>query len=179
MSNNGYEKLIRKYEQYKQDLPAILEDQVLDETAAELERKVRKRIFTDGLDSDENLIGQNYSTKPTTVKKEVFIKPSAFNGKKTMKLQYGYKELRDIQGLKTDKVNLNYSGELKNKLRVARSQKSVVIGIVDRQNADKAEKLEKKYQSKIFAFSEKEIREHFKNVVRKLRKIQKEYFYGR
>lgn len=177
--SNGYDKLIRKYEQYKRDLPDILEDQVLDETAAELERKVRKRIFTNGLDSDGNLIGQNYSSKPTTVKKEVFIKPSAFKGNKSMKLQYGYKELRDIQGLKTDKVNLNYSGELKNKLRIARSQKTVVIGIVDRNNSEKAQSLEKKYQTRIFAFSEKEIQDHFKNVVKKLRKVQKEYFYGR
>lgn len=177
--SNAYDKLLQKYEQYKRDLPELLEDHVLEETAAELERKVRKRIFIDGLDANGNIIGQNYSTKPAIVKQDVFIKPSAFKGKKTMKLEYGYKELRDIQGLKTDKVNLNYSGELKNKLRIARSEKSVVIGIVDRLNADKAKRLEEKYQTKIFAFSEKEIQSHLKNVVKKLKGIQRDYFYGR
>lgn len=175
--SNGYDKLIRKYEQYKRDLPQILEDQVLEDTAAELEKKVRKRIFTDGLDSDENIIGE-YSTKPTVVKKDVFIKPSAFKGTKTMKLEYGYKELRDIQGLKTDKVNLDYSGDLKKGLKVSKSDQSVVIGVNDKDNLDKVQKLEKKYQTKIFAFSQKEIQDHFQNIVRKLRKAQRQYFYG-
>lgn len=177
--SNGYDKLIRKYEQYKRDLPQLLEDQVLDETAAELQKKVRKRIFTDGLDSDENTIGQSYSTKPAVVKQDVFIKPSAFKGKKTMKLEHGYKELREIQGLKTDKVHLEYSGDLKDDLRVSRSDGSVVIGVNNPSNIDKIEKLEKQYQTKIFAFSQKEIQDHFRNVVKKLRKAQKEYFYGR
>ncbi|VXB02775.1 hypothetical protein [Chryseobacterium sp. 8AT] len=176
--SNGYEKLIRKYEQYKKDLPDILEDKILDETAAELERKVRKRIFTDGLDSDGNIIAQSYSTKPTIVKQDVFIKPSAFKGTKTMKLEYGYKELRDIQGLKTDKVNLDYSGDLKRSLRVARSEKSVVIGINEKRNLDKVQNLEKKYQTKIFAFSKKEIQDHIQNIIKKLRIVQRDYFYG-
>ncbi|MFC7347312.1 hypothetical protein ACFQO9_11345 [Chryseobacterium zhengzhouense] len=177
--SNGYDKLIRKYEQYKRDLPDIIEDNILKETAEELERKVKKRIFIDGLDVNGNTIGENYSTKPTVVKQDVFIKPSAFKGKKSMKLEYGYKELRDIQGLKTDKVNLNYSGELKSKLRVARSEKSIVIGIIDRINAEKAKKLEEKYQTKIFSFSQKEVESYLKNVVKKLKNIQRDYFYGR
>lgn len=176
--SNGYAKLIQKYENYRKDLPEILETKILDETAAELQKKVKKRIFEDGLDSNEDIIAQGYSTKPITVEKKVFVKSSAFNGKKTMKLNYGYKELRDIQGLPTDRVNLDYSSDLKNNLRVARSKKSVVIGIMDRNNAEKAKRLEQKYKTIIFGFSQNEIREHLQSVVKKLRKVQKDYFYG-
>ncbi len=179
MSDHGYDKLIRKYEQYKRDLPDILEDKVLEETAAELERKVRKRIFTDGLDANGNTIGQSYSTRPSVVKKDVFVKQAAFKGKKTMKLEYGYKELREIQGLETDKVNLDYSGDLKKSLRVERSEKGVVIGVTEKHNLEKVQKLEKKYQTKIFAFTQKEIQDHHNNVVKKLKKAQRDYFHGR
>jgi hypothetical protein len=179
MNNHGYDKLIRKYEEYKRDLPNILEDKILDETAAELQSKVRKRIFTKGLDANGNTISQSYSTKPTVVKKDVFIRPSAFKGNKTMRLEHGYKELRDIQGLQTKTVNLDYSGALKNSLIVERDQQSVIIGVNDRDNLDKVQKLEKKYQTKIFSFSEKEIQDFIKTVRKKLRKAQREYFYGR
>lgn len=177
--NDGYDKLIKTYEHYKRDLTEILEDKILEETAAELQNKVRKRIFTDGLDANGNIISGSYSTKPIVVKKDVFINQSAFNGKKTMKLQYGYKELRDIQGLKTDKVNLDYSGDLKEDLKVEVSDKSVVVGISKMHNLEKALNLEKKYQTKIFAFTENEIKFHLKNVIEKLRKAQKDFFHGR
>lgn len=177
--SNGYAKLIQKYESYRNAIPDLLENGILDETAAELQKKVKKRIFEDGLDSNEDVIAQSYSTKPITVKQDVFVKSSAFNGKKTMKLNYGYKELRDIQGLSTNRVNLDYSSDLKNSLRVARSKKDVVIGITERHNVEKAKKLELKYKTKIFDFSQNEIKEHFESVVRKLKIAQREYFNGR
>lgn len=177
--SNGYDKLIRKYEQYKKDLPDLLEEKILNETAAELEKKVRKRIFTEGLDSGENKITQSYSTKPAIVKQDVFIKPSAFKGKKAMRLEHGYKELREIQGLETQIVNLDYSGDLKQDLKVTRSEKSIVIGITEQHNVVKVQNLEEKYKTKIFAFSQKEIQDHFESVIKKLRKVQRDYFYGR
>ncbi|MDV7696301.1 hypothetical protein N6B72_05145 [Chryseobacterium soli] len=179
MSNSGYDKLIRKYEDYRKDLPGILETRILEETAAVLQNKVRKRIFEEGLDSNDNVISQNYSTNPITVKKETFIKPSAFTGKKTMKLNYGYKELRDIQALPTNRVNLDYSGSLKNSLRVARNKKSIVIGINDRHNIEKAKSLEQRYKTRIFAFSQDEIKENFKIIFHKIKEVQREYFNGR
>lgn len=179
MSNNGYEKLIKKYEDYRKELPEILETKILEETAAELQNKIKKRIFEDGLDSNGNIIAQSYSTKPITVQKDVFIKPAAFKGKKTMKLNYGYKELRYIQGLATSRVNLDYSGKLKNNLRVARSQKSIVIGVNSNDEAIKARILEEKYKTKIFGFSQQEIKEHFDSVFSKIKENQREYFNGK
>jgi hypothetical protein len=179
MSNSGYDKLIRKYEEYRSHLADSLETKILEETAAELQNKVSKRIFEDGLDCNDDVIAQGYSTKPITVKKEMFIKSSAFNGKKTMKLNYGYKELRDIQGLPTNLVNLDYSGDLKNSLRIARSKRAIVIGINERNNIEKAKKLELKYKTRIFAFSQNEIKESYEIVFDKVRQIKREYFHGR
>ncbi|ROI05448.1 hypothetical protein EGI16_03415 [Chryseobacterium sp. G0240] len=178
MSKNGYEKLIKKYEDYRRNLSDVLETRILEETAVELQSKVKKRIFEDGLDANGNLISQSYSTKPMNVRKEVFIKPSAFSGKKTMKLNYGYKELRDIQGLPTSKVNLDYSGKLKRNIHIARIQKSVVLGVNTTEDAEKVKHLEQKYNTKIFGFTQNEIKEHMDNVFNKIKENQRTYFHG-
>ncbi|KAB1228447.1 hypothetical protein [Chryseobacterium viscerum] len=178
MSDNGYEKLIRKYEDYRKELPEILETKILEETAAELQVKVKKRIFENGLDTNGNIIANSYSTKPITVKKEVFIKPGSFKGKKSMRLEYGYKELREIQRLPTSKVNLDYSGKLKKNIRISRSHRSIVLGVSNIEDAEKVRQLEEKYKTKIFGFSQNEIKEHLENVFKKIKENKIKYFHG-
>lgn len=175
----GYEQLIKKYENYRKDLPDILEREILTESAEMLQQKMTKRIFTEGLDSKGNTIAGRYSESPITVKKEVFIKPAAFKGKKkSMRLEHGYKELREIQGLKTDKVHLEYSGELRRSLKARRRLNAVVIGFSSKLSTQKARNLQHRYRVTIFRPTKEETQDHLREVNKRLRKIQREYFYG-
>lgn len=174
----GFEKLISKYENYRKHLPDVLERQILEETAELLQQKMKRRIFTNGQDSKGEKIADNYGQKPMSVQQNIFIKPSAFKGKKTMKLKHGYKELREIQGLPTDKVNLKYSGDLRESLKVRRRKNAVVIGFSDKNNTVKAKNLQSKYGKIIFRPTKEETQQHLKEVVKRLKNTQKQYFYG-
>jgi hypothetical protein len=79
---------------------------------------------------------------------------SNYEERKTMYLQEGYKELRDVQGMRTDVVNLNYSGELLFTYQMQRYGNYVAIGFTTEQSAVKREGLEKKYGYVFFATDE-------------------------
>lgn len=81
------------------------------------------RIFDHGLDNNLNPIG-TYSTKKTNFFRWNFLpknyskfKPTGFFSEKGRRIPYmtlnGYKQLKAIQGLRNDTVNLTYTGELK------------------------------------------------------------------
>lgn len=103
-----------------------------------LEREVKKRIFDEGLNSDEVLIGM-YSTNPIIVKDPIIEDKykwadlsKATNKKFPLVLSGGYKEFRKIQDLKTDQIILDYTGQLKNSFKVSNYRKSAVaIGFAD------------------------------------------------
>lgn len=141
---------------YLQNIANNLDSQAVDvavvQSMTELQANFLKRVFVEGLDSQNSELG-NYSEKPNYFSKEQFVRKSAFKGQgqrgfkgerikevsagqfkvvksevKTMYLKNGYKELRQIQGRPTDKVNLDYSGSLKNAYRVFKFGEAVVFG---------------------------------------------------
>jgi len=113
---------------------------------------IKQRVTKQGKGSNENSIGQ-YSTKPIYVEKQKFVKKGSFKRvgkygertKRTMYLPEGYKELRDIQGLRTDVVNLKYSGSMVNDYQSLQVSQHVYLGIMSEKNAKKYEGLTMKY----------------------------------
>ena len=97
------------------------------ETAAQTQKEYANRIFDKGLKSDESQLG-SYNTRKTRYYRHNFLpsnysrfKPTAFAkvrgaGVKPFMILNGYKQLKDIQGLKSSYVNLTYTGRLKSNM---------------------------------------------------------------
>lgn len=147
--------------------------------ANELMAEMRTRIFTKGLNSDGSPIGNAYSEKPIYVSKDVFIRKGAFtpkgktskgnfkngNERKTMFLEHGYKELRDIQARQTDHVDWRYSGSLEKSIEVVREdERNVLIAITDGDESAKRKGLEERSNQKVFTPSESDMT-HYENVM--------------
>ncbi len=63
---------------------------------------------------------------------------SNFQERKTMYLPQGYKQLRDVQGLRTDVTNMTYSGAMMNDFWLERQDNdTVVTGLTSQKSADK------------------------------------------
>lgn len=172
---------IKKINAIKNALPERLHDSVYPEIAETTTRNLKNRIFSKGLDSNESEIG-SYSEKPTTVTAKQFVKKASFtptsNGGKSMKLKGGYKELKQIQSLKSEYVNLVYSGDLRKSVDFDIDNNGFTIGFTDKENAIKAKDLEDKYGKVIFQLSENERLKLNKNIASALRNIHKKMFYA-
>lgn len=69
----------------------------------------------------------------------------------SMYLQDGYKELRDIQGLRTDVMNFKYRGDLLNSYQSQQVAQEVLLGITDEFSALKREGLENRFGNVFYA----------------------------
>ena len=146
-----------------QEIADNLDSQAVDvavvQSMGELQANFLQRVFVEGLNSNNSELG-NYSEKPNYFTKEQFVRKSAFKPKgkngdtafkvvtrprKSMYLPQGYKELRQVQARPTDKVNLDYSGSLKNAYRVFKFGSSVVFGQNDTMEHKKIEGLTDKF----------------------------------
>jgi len=63
------------------------------------------------------------------------VKPN-YQERKSMYLKDGYKELRDIQGLRTDITNMRYSGQMLEDYQAQKMAQSVLLGIVTERSAE-------------------------------------------
>lgn len=148
---------------YLQNIANNLDSQAVDvavvQSMTELQANFIQRVFVEGEDSNNQLLG-TYSEKPNYYTKEQFVRKSAFKGqgkdgsttfkvvtrsRKSMYLPQGYKQLRQIQARPTDKVNLDYSGSLKNAYRVFKFGSSVVFGQNDTMEHKKIEGLTERF----------------------------------
>lgn len=87
---------------------------------------------------------------PVNYKRYTIVK-SNFKERLTMYLENGYKQLRDIQGLRTDIVNFKYRGDLINSYQLQKVAQSVLLGLTDMKSAQKRESLEKKFGPVFYA----------------------------
>lgn len=143
-----------------------------------LHNAMLKRIFVDGISGSGGKIG-NYSFKPLYAPQRVFTKPGSFlpqgknsalqlfkNGKlrKTMYLQQGYRQLRQIQGLDAGTVNLTYTGSLQQDFSTGLSVEggSIILKLNSAVNQDKLTWLKKKYGDSLFQHTQQE-KEQFIN----------------
>lgn len=135
----------------------------------------RNTIQVDGEKTDGTLIG-HYSTKPMYASKEEFVKKSSFKpqgkaGKpkkgakvpKSMYLPQGYKQLRDIQGRPTDKINETYTGDTIAAFQLEATNTGAVIGFVN-ERASRIRKGQEARFGKIF-YAQKEELEIYNNDV--------------
>lgn len=103
--------------------------------AIEMVDQIKERVVYEGKGTANNDIGE-YSTKPIVVSKYDFAKPAAFKSKSNvMYLPYGYKQLREIQGLEGEFVNLKYTGQMTRDFQVSRKDKMLVTGIMTARSA--------------------------------------------
>jgi len=138
--------------------------------AVQIQRELIKRLFDEG-EGAQGKLG-TYDTTAGYFTKKQFKNKGAFRGKgktgetkfangephKSMYLEDGYKELKQIQGYESGFVNLQYSKDLRNDFSTGMMIKGdKVIAVVKRGiNADKTEWLSDKYGDKTFKHTEEE-----------------------
>ena len=148
--------------------------------------RIADRIFIDGLNSSGSKIG-NYSTSPMYVSPKQFHNKSGFRaigkptkdgkprkkeGRKTMYLPGGYKQLRAVQGDKSDSVNLNYRGLLHTDFvsHIAINGNYVEVRLARETSRKKVEGNEKRFGS-IFKLTKQEREFYVKETGKVLTKI--------
>lgn len=171
-------------------VPEALRGEAIQSAGNGLVRRMKDRIFNQGLDRDNKIIAEAYSRKPIYVVKEQFVKRGSFkargknsasskfdngNRRKSMYLPGGYEELKKIQNL-GDNVNFFYRGDLKRAF-VAQFQDGVLlIGFNSQKQADKRRYLEKKYNKVVFHYSVEEMLEYNAALIRQLQRVMRENF---
>lgn len=165
-------------------------ESVLVPAANALLAGIINRVVNDGRNSSDQNIG-SYSSKPSYYEQNQFVKKSAFKpqgktgksqtkaGKmhKSMYLPGGYKQLRDIQGRPTDKVNLNYSGSTMASYQLQPLKDAVVIGFVNEKSSRVRKALEKKYGRSYYA-TQKEMDNYNKEVAEESKKLTLQILKG-
>jgi len=156
-------------EQYNENLTKLyglvsgdLAKDTIYPAAIELLASIKFRIRELGKNSAGGNIG-NYSTKPMYASRSQFVKggfkaggkatheqrffglKTVKSANKTMYLAEGYKELRDVQGLRTDIVNLAYRGDLLASYQSQKIGQYVILGFTTELSVLKRGGLEKKY----------------------------------
>lgn len=138
--------------------------------AQETQRRLIKRLFDEG-EGAQGKLG-SYSTDSGYYTKKQFKNKGAFKAKgktgktkfdngephKSMYLEDGYKELKQVQGYESSFVNLQYSKDLRNDFSTGLMIKGdKVLSVVKRGiNADKTKWLSDKYGEKTFKHTEEE-----------------------
>ena len=133
----------------------------------------KQRIFQDGLDADNNQIG-NYSTKPiyisiagnTSQVRKSGLKPKGKNSSKDFKdgkkrkSQYmpgGYKEYRAVVGRQNQKVDLFLTGSLRGSIQVGQSAGSTTLGFLNDEQLVIAQGNQDRFGKTIFVASDQEV----------------------
>jgi hypothetical protein len=149
-----------------------------------LRAKVINRIVNEGKGTNGQSLGQ-YSTTPAYYERQQFDKQGAFKpqGKrgsrpeaKTMYLEQGYRQLRDIQGKETGFKNFEYRGDMiKDFQQGFQSDNAFVIGFTDIVQSKKRKGNELKSGS-AFAASDEELEAFNKEVAQGFAKKQEDAF---
>jgi len=104
------------------------------------------------------------------------VKPN-YQERKTMYLKEGYKELRDVQGLRTDITNFKYSGDLLESYQSQLTVQTVLLGLTSELSAKKRAGLEAK-KGRVFYASDKEISDYLARVNFSLERITRNTLQG-
>lgn len=150
----------------KESLDRAMPDIIAQAIMIEVMAMHKERIFDKGQRTDGTPIGE-YSTDASYFAKDKFIRQGAFKPKgkpnkdgkhrttKTMYISTGYSGFRDIQGRKTDRINLKYSGSLENNIQVVANGNETLYGTTDTEESIKFNALEDKFEA--FGLSQNEI----------------------
>lgn len=148
-------ELIFKLQQFNKAFETKIKQRLLIVSNEALRGSMLKRIFEEGLDSNDTRIG-NYSTKPMYASRDAFVKKSAFKGKgkvraktKTMYLDGGYSQFRQVQGRDTSKVNLDLTGDLRSSIQTVKNGNIIEIGITSDFASKKGRGNERRFNKEI------------------------------
>jgi hypothetical protein len=139
-----------------------LPGQAAQVNAQEILGRLLRRIFNQGRAADGTKIGKYDDTK-----KQKFLSDKArpsLNKRQQKKLDAAedgvtYKELRELRGLQTEYVDLQFTGELFESLQIGVRSGKLVFGFTNPQRSKVAGYLEDKYGKRIFIMSAKERQE--------------------
>lgn len=146
--------LTKLEENIKAELPRIAEEHAGNALA-----EVWQQIETEGAKE-----GAQYSKEPMYASESIFNRKGAFKGRgktgktkkasgephRSMYLQVGYEELRQVQGLPTNVVNLEYTGRLHQNMKVLDviqegTKVQAIVGATNEENKKKLNGLNKKF----------------------------------
>lgn len=173
---------------------------IITPNAVSLLNSVKKRLFVDGKSSNNEDIGP-YSTVPIYAQRKQFARPGSYRpqGKiknraklvskkgtvyvvdkkrKSMYLSDGYKELRQIQSLPSDKVNLRYRGRLQKSYVMNELQDSVILGLNQPLSVLIKDRMEAKYKKKLFQATPGEIKAYSDRVSASLARLTRNTLQG-
>lgn len=131
---------------------------------------VLRRVFNEGKAADGTQIGEydeERKSKFLVKKSEKFLtkKQRAILAKKRLKIGKNntedfegltYKELRELKGLQTDFVDLQFTGRLFESIQVVQKEGKATVAITDKDRAKISDYLEDKYEKTIFALGKDE-----------------------
>jgi hypothetical protein len=172
----SFEALNTRLKEIASNLDRLMPDVIAQSVMLELKAMHNQRIFDKGLRTDGSDIG-TYSDAPAYFAKEQFIRKSVFKGigkpnkigkrktgNKTMFIATGYAGFRDMQGRRSDRKNLKYSGSLEKNLEVQKFGNSVLYGTTNLTESKKFEALEEEYDVFGLSGNEKQfVKEEIKN----------------
>lgn len=182
---------IEKLNRYTHELPQYVQEIAIEKAGQRLIRIMKDRIFKQGLDKYFKILAESYSTKPMYVNKDQFVKRGSFEPKgknesgktkgngtqrKTMYLPHGYKELKEVQGLSSEIINLQYKGNLKRAFVSSFESGILYIGFTSTEESEKARRLEAKYKTEIFNAANEELLEFNDFVIAEMKKVYKAFF---
>jgi hypothetical protein len=162
----------------RERIKAATDTRLLAPVITNLQQAMDKRIFETGLNSKAQKLGA-YSTKPMYVTQKQFANTPAFRAtgkvntegtfknkraRRSMYLPQGYKQLRQVQGMPADKVNLTYSGSLRKSFNQKPGADGWQLGTGE-QDKKKLDGLAAKYGPRIFKPTDAERETAVKQVV--------------
>lgn len=167
---------------FQEKIRSLKTAEIVYPVATKVHDDMTRRVFNDGKKGDGSKIG-TYSTEPMYASKKAFKKQGAFKGqgknskkqsfknkkpRKSMYLQQGYKQLKQVQGYESGFVNLTYSADLRNDFasKLAIEGESVVLRLSREINKKKSEGLTEKYGSTLLKHTKSE-RDFFEKEVTK------------
>lgn len=188
MTLNVHQSLVQTMAQRQ---AAVYNERVIIVAATKLVSSINRRIIRQGLKTDGTKIGK-YSETPFYAGPKAFIvksknkktgktgKSKFKNGKshKTMYLETGYKQLREVQGRESSFVNLEYTGSMMNDYKVGRDGNDIVVGFTNIEESKKRKANDERFDGPIFAASRDDMASYRQAIVLESKQLIKELSGG-
>lgn len=173
------EEYIRNLQNLSTDAVNSSREEIYVRSGNELLANIKNRIQREGKDSNDTAMPA-YSSKAAYFGRDQFVRKSSFKAKgksgaknfksgsphKSMYLEHGYKELRDIQGRQTAKRDLTYSGDLMLSYVLGTIENGILLGFNQDKQSKKRKGLEDRNNGPIFYATQSELDDFNKSIIR-------------
>lgn len=181
---------IQEYNKVLKNMPGKVQQRVMEGVIIPAANVMLASIINRNVRDGKNTDGSKrpgYSTRPGYYSPKQFVKKSAFKpqgkngskkGAKTMYLPAGYKQLREIQGRKTEVVNAEYTGDTMLAFTLGKENETTAVIGFNREKASRVRKsLEKRYGS-MFKPSQQEVANYKKEVTEQSKQLQRNIIFN-